>query len=111
DLVEQDRAAVRGLEAPLAPRVGAGEGALLVAEELALDELAVDRRAVHRDEGPPAAGAALVQRLRDELLAGAALAAHEHREVGLGNLLERCEDALHCGPAVGQVLQTQSPLD
>ena len=38
DLVEEERAARRDLEAALAPRGGAGERALLVAEELALDQ-------------------------------------------------------------------------
>ena len=38
DLVEEERAAVGLLEAALAARDGAGERALLVAEELALEE-------------------------------------------------------------------------
>ena len=50
DLVEEDRAAVGHLEqAPLA-RARAGEGAALVAEQLALDQLGRDRRAVDLDE-------------------------------------------------------------
>ncbi len=50
DLVEEDRAAV-GLHelADLAP-VGAGERALLVTEELGLDQLLGDRRRVDPDE-------------------------------------------------------------
>ena len=52
DLVEEERAAVRLLEgAPCARRDRAGERALLVAEQLALDELLGDGRAVDRDEG------------------------------------------------------------
>jgi len=39
DLVEEDRAAIRQLEAALALGDGTGEGPLLVAEELALQEL------------------------------------------------------------------------
>ena len=38
DLVEEQRPAVRQLEPPLAPLHGAGEGALLVTEQLALDQ-------------------------------------------------------------------------
>ena len=38
DLVEEQRAAVGQLEAALAPLLRAGEGALLVAEELGLDQ-------------------------------------------------------------------------
>jgi hypothetical protein len=44
DLVEEERAAVGLLEAADAAAVGAGEGALLVAEELGLEERLRDRR-------------------------------------------------------------------
>ena len=50
---------------------GAGEGAALVAEQLALDQLARDRRHVDRDERPAAPLAVIVQRAGDQLLAGA----------------------------------------
>ena len=53
---------------------GAGEGAFLVAEQLALDEIARDRRHVDRDEGALLALAVVVQGAGDELLAGAGLA-------------------------------------
>ena len=52
DLVEEDRAAVRGLEAADAARVGAGERALLVAEELALEELAAIAAQLTATNGP-----------------------------------------------------------
>src|SRR5439155_5746941 len=45
-LVEEERAAVRLLEAAFAPADGAGERALLVSEELALDQRLRERRAV-----------------------------------------------------------------
>ena len=51
DLVEEERAAVRLAEAPGARRHRAGEGAALVAEELALEQLARDRGGVDGDEG------------------------------------------------------------
>ena len=50
DLVEEERAAVRLLEEPALLLLRAGEGAALVAEQLALDELARDRGAVHLHE-------------------------------------------------------------
>ena len=50
-LVEQQRAAVRQLELAELARRRAGERAALVAEELALEQLARQRRAVDRDEG------------------------------------------------------------
>ena len=53
-----------------------------VAEELRLDQLLGDRRAVHLHEPLAAAQAVAVDRPRDELLADAALALNEHRRVG-----------------------------
>src|SRR5262249_61392787 len=50
DLVEEDRAAVGRLEASRLALVRAGEGAPLVTEELALEQLARHRGAVDLDE-------------------------------------------------------------
>ena len=63
DLVEEQRAAVRALEEALVLAVGAGEAALLVAEQLALDQVRRDRAAVDRQERPLAAAAQLVHGL------------------------------------------------
>jgi hypothetical protein len=93
DLVEEDGAALGRLEAAHPARVGPGEGALLVAEQLALHQLAGDGGAVHGDEGPALSRAAVMERLRHQLLAGAALAADQHGEIGLGHLLDGLEDA------------------
>ena len=76
DLVEEDRAAVRELELA-EPRLDARRDAALDAEELALEEALGDGRAVEREEGALAARRARVQKLRRELLAGAALARDE----------------------------------
>ena len=82
DLVEEDRAAVGQLE--LAPLLGerAGEGALLVTEELRLDQLLRQRGAVHLHERALAASALEVDLARDELLARAVLAGDQHPGVG-----------------------------
>ncbi len=82
DLVEEERAAVGELEAPLLAADGAGEGALLVAEELGLEERLGEGRAVHLDEGLVGARRLLVKRLGDELLAGAGLAQDEDGGAG-----------------------------
>ena len=50
DLVEEQRAAVRQLERARPPRDRAGERALLVAEQLGLEQRVGNRRAVERDE-------------------------------------------------------------
>ena len=50
DFVEEQRAAVGLLEAADALLVGAREGALLVAEQLGLEQVLLQRRAVHLHE-------------------------------------------------------------
>ena len=78
DLVEEQRAAVGELEAADAIGLGVGEGALHVAEQLALEDAFGEAAGVDGDE--PLAGAAGhgVNRLRDRALAGAVLAGDEH---------------------------------
>ena len=74
DLVQEQRAVVGLLELADVPGGRAGEAAFFVAEEFAFDQLGGHRRAVQGDERPAFARAALVQRARDQLLAGAGFA-------------------------------------
>src|SRR5690606_38966876 len=83
DLVEEDGAAAGRLEGADAPLLGAGEGAALVAEELALDQVGRDRAAVDHDERAGRARALLVDRLGDGALAGAGLAVEQDGAVGV----------------------------
>src|SRR5262249_46182466 len=69
DLVQEQGAAFGELDATGLARRRAGERALLVAEELALEQVVREGRAMHLHEGPARTRAALVQRSRDELLA------------------------------------------
>src|SRR5258706_5349594 len=78
DLVEEERALIRELELAAPPRHRPGEGAALVAEELGLDQLLGDRRAVDLDEGALAPRGEGVHRAGHQLLAGAVLALDEH---------------------------------
>src|SRR6185369_11429144 len=73
----------------------AGERALLVSEELALEQRLRKGGAMNRDERLVLARALLVDRARDQLLAGAGLAAHEHGRVARRDLLDRREDIAH----------------
>ena len=91
DLVEEDRRVIRQLEASDLSRERAGEGALLAAEQLALDERRGNRRAVHAHHRPPAARAQLVDLGREELLAGAGLAEQQHRRVGRRRPVRRAQ--------------------
>ncbi len=85
-LVEEERAAVGGLEQARLVAIGAGKGPLPVPEHLALEEGLGQRGGVDRHQlaaGPPAV---VVDELGDQFLAGAALAADEHRGVGARHL-------------------------
>src|SRR6185369_7876459 len=73
DLVEEQGAAVGRLEQAGAGGLGVGEGALLVAEELGLDERLRQRGAVHFDEGAVAPAPGGVEGAGDVSLAAAGL--------------------------------------
>src|SRR5258705_8877197 len=73
DLVEEEGSSVGQLELAQLARVGAGEGALLVSEQLGLEQRVRDRGQVDRHEGLRAPGALVVDGAGDELLSRAAL--------------------------------------
>src|SRR3989475_895322 len=97
DLVEEQRAVVGFLEQAHLVGGGAGEGALRVAEQLRLDQVLGQRRAVDLDPRPFAPVAPLVQRVGDQLLARPALAHDEDVGIGLGHRRHRLEHALERG--------------
>src|SRR5580704_7167976 len=80
DLVEKQSATLGLLEAPGTALSGTSEGAALVTEQLALDQLAWDRRHVDRDKRRRPPLAEIMQSAGDQLLAGAALAGDQHRK-------------------------------
>ncbi len=81
DLVEEQRPPRRLLEAALRPVERPGEGPALVPEQLALDQLARDRRHVDGDERSSAATPIVMQRAGHQLLAGAGLAVDHDGQV------------------------------
>ena len=95
DLIEEQRTAPGKLELPLLSLMGPGERALLVAEQLRLDQRVRDGATVHRDKWLVAARAQLMDRPSHELLAGAGLTLDEHGERGVGHLLDLLNDLLH----------------
>src|SRR4029453_4700654 len=93
DLVEEQGPAMRGLhETGLGPN-RSGERALLVSEELRLEQVLGQRGAVHRDERLARAPAVCVDGPGEELLAGARLAEAADVPPRAGRL--------GCAPAVG----------
>ena len=71
-------------------------------EELALEELARDTRAVHFDERTGGAAALRMDLARDELLADARLTEHEDRGLGARDRLE---------PTCGAGVPGRPPVD
>ncbi len=95
DLVQKQRAADGHLEAPLAARIGAREGPLLVSEEFAFEQGRRQGRAVYRDIGAARPRAEAVQRMGHQFLARAAGAGDQHRRLGRRRLADGVEDRLH----------------
>src|SRR6185312_134194 len=95
DFVEEERAALGLFERAAPPRDGARERAFFVAEELALDELSRNAGHVDRDERLALTRGELVERVRDELLAGAALAADQDRRAQVRERAGLSGDAAH----------------
>ena len=83
------------LEQPLLVAVGAGEGAAHVPEQLRLEQRLRHRAAVERHQRPLAPQRVEVNRLRDQLLAGARLAGQQDRAVGPGDGLDHLEHVEH----------------
>ena len=89
DLVEEHGAAVGGDELADLLAHRAGEAALLVAEQLGLDQLLGDGRAVDLDQRVRVPLTGAMDGARHQLLAGAALAGDEHGGGGRRRALDR----------------------
>jgi hypothetical protein len=79
DLVQKKRAAVRRLHEPELALARIGEGTPLVAEQLGLEKVRRDGRAVQLDEGVLAARSVEMYGPRNEFLAGSGLAGNQDR--------------------------------
>jgi hypothetical protein len=95
DLVEHQRAAARQFEQPDLVLERAGERALFVAEELGLDQVLGNGRAVDLDEGPFRPQAAQVQRVGDQLLAGPVFALDQDVGVTCRDGVDELEQLAH----------------
>ena len=97
DLVHEQRAAVRELEAAGPVAFGIGEGAAHVAEEFALEHALGQPAHVDGDEGLGRADRHGVQRLGDHALARAVFAGDENIGVGRADAREDIEHGAHRG--------------
>ena len=85
DFIKEQSAAVGSFNQADLARVRVGEGAFLEAEQLTLNQVGGQCRAVDLDERRLGAGAALVAGARHEFLAGASFTQHQNR--GSGRLI------------------------
>src|SRR4029453_7432442 len=95
NFIEQQGSSVCLLELSDSRRRRSGERAALVAEELAFQKFRWEGGTVDLHERPLPARRALVDRPRNQLLADAALAADEHGDVAVRDLLDHGRDAAH----------------
>lgn len=109
-LVEEEGSAVG--EEEVAGRVAhrPGEGTAHVAEELALEEVGGERRAVEGPKRAVAPRGEAVERLRHQFLAGARLPADEDRVVAGGHPLDHAEELLHRGIGGDNPVELDRPL-
>ncbi len=122
DLIEEQRPPVGQLELAFLGGEGAREGAPGMAEELALDELLGDGRAVDLDEGSGRPQALGVDGPRHQLLAGAVLTEDQHPPVAGGRLGDDASEGAEGGALPyhgvalldllleGAVLRLEAPL-
>ena len=83
DLIQEQRAVVRQLELP-PPATDSGRRAIFDAKQLRLEQRLHEGGAIDGDKRPGVSRALRVQQPRHELLAGPALALHQHEEVRAG---------------------------
>ena len=102
DLVEEHDAAVRDLEQSRLAADRAGEGALLVPEQLRLEELAGEPGAVHVDEGLVRARPVAVEPARQDALAAARLALDQDRAARGGEPAGLARELADGGGAAGE---------
>src|SRR5262249_14733607 len=89
DFIQEQRASMRELEPPDATIGRTSEGAALMPEHLALDEIAWNRRTVHPHVRPIAPWASGMNRRSDELLARARFASDQHPRISWCNAIDQ----------------------
>src|SRR5688572_1876439 len=95
NLVEEQRPALGHLEEPHLVAGGARERAFAVPEQLALDELGGNGRAVDLDERPAHTVGVVVDGVGNQLFAGTVLALNQDVRVARRHTLDELEEVLH----------------
>lgn len=85
DFVEKQRAAARGFEHAHMLCNGAGEAAFFMSEQMGFRDVLRNRTAIDGHERPAPARAHVVDESRDDVLAGAAFADHQHAHACRGD--------------------------
>src|SRR5262249_38096757 len=110
DFVEEQGSAFRGAEEAEVFGIGSAESSTFVTEQLALDQVFRDGGAVQRDEGCVGIAAALVNRARDEFLAGSALTNDEDGTPGGSGSLNSRVQVTHRGAPADQPVKMTAPV-
>ena len=110
DLVEEQRAALGQLESALTLDVRARVGALLVTEQLGLEQRLGDGATVDGYEGARLSRAVRMDGLGEEFLTGAALTLDEHRRIRLRHARDGGEDLAHGRRGAQDVLEADIGL-
>ena len=107
DFVQKQRAAVGVFEfaLPIGRRIG--ERAANVAEQLALQNVLAQRRTIERHERPLLPRAVLMNRLGDQLLAGARVALDQHGGVGRRDPLQPRDHVVHLRAVADDALEAE----
>ena len=103
DLVEEQGPAVGQFDPSEPPLVRAGEGALLVAEDLGLEQRIGNGRTADGLERPRLPAAQIVDGAGGHFLAGAGGPEDQYRDVGLGGCADRLEHQEHLLVAANQL--------
>ena len=109
NLIQEDGAGVGLLELARFGGHGAGKGALLVAEQLALHQVFRQRRAIDLHQRPFAPRRVEVNGARDQVLAHAAFAGQQHRGARGRHARDNGENFLHGGAPADNVVERVTP--
>ena len=94
DFIEEDGAALGKFKPAEASLQRAGEGSLLVTEQLRCNQRCGDGRTVHIDKGSGGALGPFVDGTSDEFLAGAGFTGYENTGIGGRDLADSCKHGL-----------------